>query len=215
LAAFLTHLVNRALAGAIFWVLAARLVAELSIIVPLTIAPRLMMFFEPGLISRLPAYQITASFRTWIGIGSVWLGIFFAILGLLQLTLVESSVPAITTGGRLTAFFIFIPVMILASVLSSNMISEQLRAPLIGMDQALEFAIDSQGIDVDPILARSMHLNTVNDISDLFSRPHRLFLGKYDEFYTQANVLIDFRGEWAECNTVNGQPVMCKFAPTP
>jgi len=46
--------------------------------------------------------------------GTVWLGIFLLILGLLQLTLVESSVPATTAAGRLAAFFIFVPVMILA-----------------------------------------------------------------------------------------------------
>jgi len=214
-AALLTWLFNRGLLGIIFWVLTARLAAELAITIPLKVSPALMKLLEPDLHSRLPVYPITDSFRTWIGIGAVWLGIFFGILGLLQLTLVESSVPAVSAGGRMMAYFIFVPVMILSSVLSSNMISEQLRLPLVGMDKALEFAIGHQGVNVDPALARSMHLNSVNDINSLFGRPHRLFLGEYDEYYSQADVLIDFDGEWAECNVVSAQPVMCRIVAEP
>ena len=210
LAALLTCLVNRALLGIIFWVLAARLIAELAIILPLKIAPSLMMFFEPGLQSRLPAYPINATFRTWAGFGTVWLAIFFAILGLLQLTLVEQAVPATTSAGRLTPYFVFIPVMVLASVMSSNMINEQLRAPLLATNETIQFAVDHQNTSVDPVVARRMHLSTVDTISDLINRPRRLFLGQYDEFFWQVDVLIDFDGEWVDCSTVLAQPTFCK-----
>ena len=214
-AALLTWLVNRALLGLVFWVLAARLIAELAIALPLKIVPHLMMLFEPGLRSRLPAYPITDTLQTWAGFGTVWLAIFFAILGLLQLTLVETAVPATTSAGHLTPYFVFVPVMILASVMSSNMINEQLRAPLIATNSSIQFAIEHQNVEVDPILARSMHLSTINTISNLFDRPRRIFLGKYDEFYTQVDVLIDFGGEWIDCNTVSAQPVFCQPASNP
>jgi hypothetical protein len=209
LAALLTWLVNRALLGVVFWILAARLIALLATFLPLKITPVLMKFFEPGLNSRLPAYPISETFHTWAWIGTVWLAIFMGILGLLQLTLVESSVPAITAGGRLGAYFIFVPVMILASVLSSNMVNEQMRAPLIATDQLIQFAVDHQNTIVDPAVARQMHLSSLRNISDLINRPHRLFLGQYDEFYSQVGVLIDFEGEWVECSTVSAQPVFC------
>jgi len=215
LAALLTWLANRALLGLVFWVLAARLIADLAIALPLQIVPRLMIFLEPGLQSRLPAYPITDTFRTWAWFGTVWLGILFAIVGLLQLTLVDSSVPAVTAGGRLTAYFIFTPVMLLASIMSSNVMNEQLRAPLIATQADLQFAIDHQNVSVDPIQARSMRLSTFATISSLFNRPYRLFLGKYDEFYSQADVLIDFNGEWIDCNNVSSQPVFCQPASNP
>jgi hypothetical protein len=210
LAALLTWLVNRALLGTVFWILAARLIAELAIILPAKIAPRLMMFFEPGLKSRLPAYPINDTLQTWAGFGTVWLAIFFAIVGLLQLTLVEAAVPATTSAGRLTPYFVFIPVMVLASVMSSNMINEQLRAPLIATNGVIQFAVDHQNVKVDPVLGRTMHLSTVDTISDLINRPRRLFLGQYDEYFSQVDVLIDFGGEWADCSTVYAQPVFCK-----
>jgi hypothetical protein len=215
LAALLTWLVNRALLGAVFWILAARLIALLATFLPLKIIPALMKFFEPGLNSRLPAYPITGTFQTWAWICTVWLAIFMAILGLLQLTLVESSVPAITSGGRLGAYLIFIPVMILASVLSSNMVNEQMRAPLIGTDELIQFAVEHQNTSVDPAVARQMHLSTVNNISSLINRPRRLFLGQYDEYYSQVAVVVDFDGEWAECSTVSAQPVFCNPAQKP
>jgi len=215
LAALLTRLVNRALLGIVFWILAARLIAELAIALPLKIAPGLMMLFEPGLRSRLPAYPFNDTFQTWAGFGTVWLAIFFAILGLLQLTLVETAVPATTPAGRLTPYFVFIPVMLLASVMSSNMINEQLRAPLIATNDMIQFVIDHQNAKVDPTIARAMHLNTVDTISSLINRPRRLFLGNYDEYFSQVDVLIDFSGEWATCSTVYRQAVYCEPASAP
>jgi hypothetical protein len=210
LAALLTYLVNKALIGIVFWVLAARLMAELAIDLPLKITPALMMFFEPGLRSRLPDYPMNGTFQTWAGFCTVWLGIFLGILGLLQLTLVESSVPATTAAGRLGAYFIFIPVLTLASVLSSNMINEQLRAPLIGTNKVIQFAITHQNEKVDPVIAREMHLAIVDTIPGLINRPRRLFLGNYDEYFQQVEVLIDFNGKWARCTTVVTQPVFCE-----
>ena len=178
LAAFLTWLVNRALLGILFWVLASRLISELAIYLPLKLGPGLMMFFEPGLRSRLPIYPITSTFQTWAGVGTVWLAIFLGILGLLQLTLVESAVPATTSAGRLTPYFIFVPVMVLASITSSNMINEQLRAPLIVTDNLIQFAVDHQNVKVDTTIAKAMHLSSIDPISNLINRPRRLFLGR-------------------------------------
>jgi hypothetical protein len=208
--ALLTHLVNKAILGVVFWVLAAGLIAEIAITLPLKITPVLMKLFEPGLQSRLPVYPITDTFQTWAGIGTVWLAIFFAILGLLQLTLVEQAVPAGTSAGRLVPYFVFVPIMALASVMSSNLINSQLRAPLLATNELIQFAVENQNITVDPVLARRMHLSSVKTISDLINRPRRLFLGHYDPFYRQVEVLIDFDGEWVDCTTVTGQPVFCQ-----
>jgi hypothetical protein len=214
-AATLTFFVNKALLGAVFWILAARLIAELAIRLPLRITPGLMMFFEPGLRSWLPVYPITDTLRTWAGFGTVWLGIFLGILGLLQITLVESAVPATTAAGRLTPYFVIIPVMVLASVMSSNVMNEQLRAPLIGTYNGIQFYVENQNVKVDPVIARQMHMSSFADISDLIKLPYRLFLGKYDEFYGQVEILIDFKQKWVSCTTVYGQPVFCKVISNP
>ena len=215
LAALLTLLLNRALLGILFWVLAARLIAELALYLPLKIAPVLMIFLEPGLRPRLPVYPINSTLQTWTGLGTVWLAIFLGMLGLLQLTLVDQGVPATTAAGRLTPYFIFIPVMVIASVMSSYMINEQLRAPLLATNDAIQFAIDHQDASVDPLLAREMHMSTINTVSDLINRPRRLFLGKYNDSFTQVDVLIDFNGDWVDCNTAYSQPVNCNPVSNP
>jgi len=56
-----------------------------------------------------------------------------------------------------------------------------------------------------------MHLGTIEPISGLIDRPRRLFLGRFDETYSQVHVLIDFGGEWVDCTTVNTQPVFCQI----
>jgi hypothetical protein len=215
LAALLTWLLNRALLGILFWVLAALSIAELAIYLPLKIAPRLMIFLEPGLQSRLPAYPINATFRAWGGIGTIGLAIFMGILGLLQLTLVDQAVPATTPAGRLVPYFVFIPVILLTTAMISDMVSQQLRAPLVATNDLIQFAIDHQNTPPDPVLARQVHLSTIEPISNLIDRPRRLFLGQYDETFSQVDVLIDFGGEWADCNTVSDQPVFCKVIPNP
>jgi len=210
LAALLTHLVNKAVLGIAFWALAAVAVAQLSILVPIKTVPSLMKLLEPGLRSALPDYPITSSFRTWVGVDTAWLALFFAILGLLQLTLVEQATSAATNVGRWVPYFIFIPVMLLASVWSNNQINSQLRAPLLVTDDLIQFAVDNRDIEVDPLLARQMHLSSVKLIADLLNRPRRLFLGSYDESYWQVEVLIDFDGEWANCTVIHEQPVFCE-----
>jgi hypothetical protein len=209
-AALLTRLINRALLGVAFWVLAARLIAEMAIYIPIRIGPSLMVFFEPGLRTHLPAYPIRDAFQIWAGLDTIWLAIFLGILGLLQLTLVETAVPATHAAGRLTPYFIFIPVILLASVMSGNVVNEQFRAPLLATNNLIQFSIDNQNVKVDSDIARQMHMSSLNTISDLISRPRRLFLGQYDESFGQVDILIDFNGEWADCTAINAAPVFCK-----
>lgn len=213
-AALLTWVLNRALLGLVFWVVAARLVASLALDIPLRIAPRLMILFEPGLSSRLPVYPMTSTFQTWGWFGTIWLAIFFGILGLLQITLVEQAVPSTSSAGRLIPYFVFVPVMLVASFMSSNMINEQLRAPFIETNAAIQFAIDHPEINVSSTNARDMHFGTIQTLSPALNQSRRLFLGKYDDSYYQVDVLIDFNGTWADCNTANTQPVYCKMDTT-
>ena len=210
LAAVLTCLANRALLGIFFWVLAGRLMAVLLITIPLKIVPGMLVIFEPGLRSILPAYAINGTFRSLEMFGTIVLAIFLGILGLLQLTIVDQSVPAISPAGRLTAYFVFVPIVLLASVMLSDMINQQLRAPLVATDQLIQFAVDHQNTSVDPAIARQERLSTVDPISNLIDRPRRLFLGKYDESFAQVDVLIDFGGKWVDCTTVYSQPVFCQ-----
>lgn len=95
----------------------------------------------------------------------------------------------------------------------SNMVNEQLHAPLLATDQMIQFAVDHQNVNVDPVVARQMHLSTVDTISDLINRPRRLFLGQYDGTFSQEEVLIDFDGKWVDCTAVIAQPVYCKPIP--
>jgi hypothetical protein len=215
LAAGLTYLANRALLGIVFWLLAALLVAELTIALPLRITPWLMKLIEPGLRPLLPVYPYNEMVRAWELGCSIWLAIFFAMSGLLQLTLVEQAARAPAPASRLTPYFVCIPIMLLASTLTSNIVNEQLRAPLIALNDVIQFAVDNQGKPVDPILAGHQHLSTMRTFSDLITRPRRLFLGSFDGAYGQVEVLVDFSGTWVNCTTVNSQPVFCQTLGNP
>jgi hypothetical protein len=176
-AALLTHLVKKSLLGLVFWILAAVSIAELLVAIPIRIVPHLVKLLEPGLQSRLPAYPSIDNFRYWVGTDAIWLAIFFGILGLLQITLVEQAVPAYMPASHLTPYFVFLPVMMIASVMSGNLVNEQLRAPLVATNNLIQFAVDHQNTTVDPEVARQMQLGALNTVSNLINRPRRLFLG--------------------------------------
>ena len=40
--------------------------------------------------------------------------------------------------------------------------------------------------------------------------PHRLFVGSFDESFTQSVILIDFDGTWASCTSINGVVGNCE-----
>jgi len=147
-------------------------------------------------------------------IGSFALAIFFAIAGLLQLTLVEMAAHATAPAGRVAPYLVCITIILLGSGLS-NLVNEQLRAPLVATNTLIQFAQDNQGRNVDPEVARKMHLGSVRAISSLINLPRRLFLGRFDAGYGQVEVLIDFAGTWARCNTIYGQPTFCQPIPSP
>jgi len=79
---------------------------------------------------------------------------------------------------------------------------------------AIQFAIDHPDINVSSTTARDMHFGTIQTLSPDLNQPRRFFLGKYDDSYYQVDVLIDFNGTWADCNTANTQPVFCKLDTT-
>ncbi len=212
LAAILTRILKNALLGVVFWVLAAAGIAQLLIAIPIKITPWLIGIFEPGLLAHLPTYVVSESFRFWAGTATIWLAIFFGILGLLQNTLVEGAVPAVRPVGRMTPFLIMIPVMIIASTMTGNIINEQLREPLIAANELIQFGIDHQGETLPIQVARNAHLSALDSVKDLINRPYRIFLGTYDKSFGQVNVLVDFDGEWVDCTMIYSQPVFCKMA---
>jgi len=215
LAAELTFLANKTLLGIVFWLLAAILTTELSIGLPLKIIPSIMLLFEPGLGAWLPAHPYDDSVKTWILIGFFALGAFFVFCGLLQIVLVERAARSPTPSGRMTPYFFCVTLMVVASLLANNLVNDQLRPPLVATNDLIQFVIDNQGKPVDPIVARNMHLSSLNTISSLLDRPRRLFLGQFNTAYGQVEVLIDFAGTWASCTTIYGEPIYCQPITSP
>jgi hypothetical protein len=215
LAAALTYWANKTLLGLLFWLLAAGLITELIIALPLRIGPRLMVYLEPGLGAWLPTIPYDDTIMTWMLIGFVSLGFFFIFPGLLQIVLVEGAAYAVTPAKRIAPFLFCITVMLLGSFLAGNLVNDQFRSPFVDTNNLIEFSLVNRGKTVDPTLARNMHLGSLNAISSLLDHPRRLFLGTINAVNGQVEVLIDFDGTWAECTTINGSPVFCRTISTP
>ena len=212
LAAFLTNLINKALAGIVIWVVAARFIAELTVAIPIMITPYFMKIIEPGLIIWVPVHTYTATTKVWITVGFMGLAIFSGVLGFLQLLLVEQAEQYVSPASRIMPFIMTIVIMLVGSVLVINLVNERIQPPMVAVNKLINFSIENKDIKVDPDLAREMHLGALNEVRDMVVTPFRLFLGDYDETFSQVDVIIDFNGNWVTCKTVSGNLTYCKLA---
>ncbi|MFC2065102.1 hypothetical protein ACFLXB_08410 [Chloroflexota bacterium] len=212
LAALLTYLANKSWAGLVFWVLAARLVAELTIAIPLKIVPFIMKLFEPEIAVWIPAHTYSSTTDTWITIAFIGLAIFSGILGLLQIVLVEQAAEAQAQFSQIMPFILSIIIILIGSVMVINLVSERLQPAMVAVDDLISFTIDNKGVEIDPALAREMHYGAIRGVIEHVNTPYRLFLGDYDRTFTQIDIIIDFHGKWITCNTVGGNITYCKLS---
>ena len=212
LAAILTYLTNRSLAGLVIWVLAARLVAELTIAIPLKIVPFIMKVFEPEIAIWVPAHSYSSTTDTWITIAFIGLAIFCGILGLLQIVLVEQASSSQALFSRIMPFILSSIIIVIGSVMVINLVQERLQPAMVAVDDLITFAIDNQGVEVEPALSREMHYGAVRGVIDYIKTPYRLFFGDFDRTFTQIDIIIDFHGKWVTCKTVAGNITYCELS---
>lgn len=215
LVALLTYLANKSIVGLIIWVMAARLVIELTIAIPIKITPIVMKILEPELAAWIPSHAYNTTFKVWISMGFLWLAIFSGILGLMQLILVEQIAHVSIPFKRVSPYVLISIIMLIGSLVANNLINEQFRSPILAINGLVNFAVDNKDIDVEPILARQMHLGALGGVRDFLKPSFRLFLGGYDDTFSQVDVLIDFDGKWILCSTVNGTPTYCRMTKFP
>jgi hypothetical protein len=124
--------------------------------------------------------------------------------------LVEQSSAASSLFGRLMPIVAWMVMFGLAGSAADSMFNQPLRAPVMVMDDLVQFALDNENIPPGNKAALDAHLGAVGSIRPLLHRPRRLFLGSYDDLISMVQVLIDFDGTWVRCYVVHEQPGYCE-----
>jgi hypothetical protein len=210
IAGWLSAKANKPLYSVLIWLVASSVFAWLIVNLPLLILPKALSIFEPQA-SGLLHYTYYDDFGRRVLVAYVWLGIFIAIAGLLQLPLSDSAVFSTSIFGKLGPILISIVLMAIAGVIVDNgLINQPLRDATVAIDNTIQFITDNRGKEVDLADARRMHTGAFRSIDDSVTSAYKLIVSGYDSQLGEVNILVKFEKDWAECQVFYNQPISCK-----
>jgi hypothetical protein len=199
---------DKSLAAFLFWLVAALVFAWMVTALPLQIAPRIATWLEPDLKGLLD-YVYYDEFSSRTGVAYAWVGIFTAIIGLLQLPLSDSGVFSTSRLGRAAPALACILIMGMNGMFVDGLNNGPLRSGLLSVNETIQFAVDHQNETVDQKESLRMHLGSLRMIREYINRPRKLIVGGFDEFLTEVNVLVRFGDVWVNCISIYNQPSNC------
>ncbi len=211
-AGWLAALSDKTLAALLIWLMTGFAFAWLTVHLPLTILPRAMSLMEPQLRDLLH-YQYFSDFRQGVGLAYVWLAIFLAITGILQIPMSASAVFSTSVLGKLTPILTALILMgIAGSLLDNGLFNQPMRQSTLAVDRTLQFILANRGQEMNSAEARRMHAGAFRPVEGSISPGYRLVVSGYENDFVDLNVLIRFEREWVECEVVFNQPVLCESA---
>jgi len=200
---------NRSILSVLLWLAAASIFAWLTVSLPLQIAPGLMGIMEPDT-QGLLHYTYYEEFSSRVGVAYVWIAIFVALAGLLQIPLSDSAVFSTSWMGKLAPMLVCLVLMGIAGVIVDSLNNEPLRSATAALNNTIQFSIDHRGRKIDPAESRQMHLGALRTIQDSVTPQRKLVVSGYDAFLGEVQVLIKFEHAWAECKVFYNQPIACE-----
>lgn len=209
-AGWMAALADKALVALLIWLMTGFVFAWLAVHLPLTLLPKAMSLLEPQLRDLLH-YAYFSDFRQGVGLAYVWLAIFLAVAGVLQIPMSNSAVFSTSVLGRLTPILTVLILMSLAgSILDNGLFNQPMRQTTLAVDSTLQFILENRGREVDAAEARRMHTGAFRAVDGSVTPEYRLVVSGYESDFVDLNVLIRFERDWVECEVVFNQPVLCE-----
>jgi len=193
------------------WVSLAVFFSRLIIWVPLKISPLFIQLLDSDLGAYLKyPYYSSLNQNAWFSFAAII--IVALICGLLEINLVEQ---ALFSSGT---FAVAVPLILcffgfaLVGKTGDSLLNQQIREPVLAVDNLLQFALENIDQEVPGDVARSMHLGATNTIKDYLPLERRVIMSNFDESIGQVDVLVDFSGIWVKCTAIYNQVTYCKPA---
>lgn len=200
---------GKSLAAMLVWLIAGSSFAWLAVHLPLTLLPKAMPLFEPAL-DDLLHYEYFVNFPRVVGVAYLWLGIFLAVAGILQIPLSDSAVFSTSVFGKAGPLLIVLILMSTAgSILDNGLFNQPLRDSTLAVDSTLRFIVENRGQEVDAAEARRMHTGAFRAVDTSVTPNYRLFVSGYDSEFIEINILVKFERDWVECQVIYNQPISC------
>jgi hypothetical protein len=124
---------------------------------------------------------------------------------------IERSYHTIAPLGKLLPILLWTALFIGMGWGVDSLINQPMRAPLLLINQTMQFVLDHENKTVDRIQSAELSLGAVAPVRDLLHKPRRMILSEYDIPLETMVVLVDFDGVWARCSVFSGSPGTCKL----
>lgn len=214
LTGWLAARLDKPILALLLWALAAFFFAWLTVSLPLQIVPRVLSLLEPD-IKGLLHYTYYEEFSARVGVAYVWLVIFMAVSGLLQIPLSDSAIFATSFFGKISPMLVVLVLMAISGSIIDSLNNELLRGPVDSLNNSVQFSLDNQGKEIDPAVSRRMHLGALRTVRDLITPERKYIVSGYDAFLEQVQVLARFEEAWVECNLIVNQLINCEQVGNP
>lgn len=207
---WLTSHFESSLAGALFWLIAALLLAGITVALPMYIMPFVATKFDPSLAS-LMIYERNVEFLSRFGVTLAWILPIVLIVGVTQVPILEPAVFATSFFGKMKPFLFSMIIISLGSMMIDDVINKQLRSAVVSLDKTIQFVVDNKGNEnVDKALSREMRARSLTGVIDEVSENRYLIVAGFDESLGDLDILVKFEDAWAACEVLYSQPLVCK-----
>jgi len=211
IAGWLVARLEKGMLALLFYLGTAFVFSWLTIALPFRIVPKVLTWLNPEAGKLLNYIFYAENFNSRLLITVIWVSVFLALVGILQLPLMEPAAFSTSYFGKIMPLLVCSVIMLIAGTIVDNLNNEPLRSAVLEMNNTIQFSLDHQGEEVDATLARAMHMSTLRAVEDVINQPRKLIVGGYDQSLGQIRVLIRFGNTWVDCTVVYDQPSFCKY----
>lgn len=209
LAGWLTSRFESPLLAVPFWLTASGLLGLFTVIVPLVIAPWITGILAPQI---RPFLQYTPhnNLPVMVAVASTWVVVSSIIVAIVQIPLLEQAAFSLSGFEKIRPHLLCAFLLIVSGSVADSLHNRPLRDPIIGLNETIQFSLDTRGQEVDKIIARQKHVAALRPVLELVQPNRNLIVSRYDPFLENIYVLADFGESVIECATFYGNPSNCK-----
>jgi|GEM_PF-272460 len=212
IAGWLTARFDSGLIGAIIWLLASLVMVWFASHVPFQGLSLLIGCLKPDL-AGLDIYPFVESARARMSFLYIVVGVLMAIGGGFEMFFVEAATRASSWSSRLLNLLICMLIFIPVGLTVDNLINASLRAPLVSLNDLIQFGLQAEVTPVSIQEKRAMGLSSIASFGSRIHQSYSLYLGTYDpQSFSDSSIYVDFNGEWGVCFAYGDRIMFCQLS---
>jgi hypothetical protein len=192
---------NNLIVRALTWMAAATILSFLFSILSFQGMGFAWKTFYPILADQI-SYTLLESIRGRLFVIIVMSNILFFIGGMLVESASESMIKSSGLIGWVLPILFCLAFFGGAGYVADSNFNSQLRDQIISVNDQISAAAMVKSSQITERQERLMRRFTKLNVQ--LNGPRRLFVGSFDESFTQTLILIDFDGVWTSCSSING-----------